>query len=370
MPEQVIAAPADTGIPVPIKYARGFSLRRSGGITWVEVRKPWQGATADFRYRLVPRDSLGRPGNPSHGARMPSGEMTLGWPARRVLTMTTTNLPHLDRLGVLESLVGIAGGGYACNPIVRARLSGRTLRELGEESGLDVEAALDLRPDLVFAFAVANYSNPALNKMSEAGLPVVMEAAYMEETPLGRAEWVKFTAAFFGKEAAADTAFAEVDRAYHALAALARRAARRPTVVVNAPSGGLWWVPGGRTYVARLLADAGAEYLWAGDTTRGSLSLDLEAVLARAGGAEYWLNPGPWASLADGKNRDPRHALFESFRAGRVWNNDLVRCGAGNDFFEKGSMRPDWILADLIALFHPELLPGHRFRWYRRLEAG
>lgn len=365
----MIAVPADTGILVPIKYAQGFSLRRSGEVTWVEVRKPWQGATADFRYRLVPLDSLGSPGIHSHGFRTPSGHRTLGFPARRVVTMTTTNLPHLERLGALGSLVGIAGGGYACNPAVRARLSGETLRELGEESALDVEAALDLRPDLVFAFAVANYSNPALKKMSEAGLPVVMEAAYMEETPLGRAEWIKFTAAFFGKAAAADSAFAEVESAYNALAALAKRAARRPTVVVNAPNGGLWWIPGGRTYVARLLADAGAEYLWAGDTTRGSLSLDLEAVLARAAAAEYWLNPGPWTSLADGKNRDPRHALFESFRSGRVWNNDLVRCGPGNDFFEKGSARPDWILADLIALFHPDLLPNHRFRWYRKLEA-
>ena len=129
-------------------------------------------------------------------------------------------------------------------------------------------------------------------------------------------------------------------------------------------------MPGGRSYVARLLEDAGADYLWKDDTTRGTLHLDLEAVLARAAGADYWLNPGRWTSLAEGRVHDPRHALFAPFRNGGVWNNNAATCGAGNDFFEKGASRPDWILADLIAIFHPERMPGHRFRWYRRLEEG
>lgn len=361
----------DSVQPVTLKYARGFTLGRSGAETRVEVRKPWQGAATRFRYRLVPRPS------PESGAPAPaaSGDsaletLVLAVPARRVLTMTTTNLPHFEALGRLDALVGVGNGDYVCNEKVKARLADGSLRSVGDEASVDAEAAADLRPDLVLAFAVASWSNPALKKLKEAGLPVVLEAAYMEETPLGRAEWIKFTAAFFGAEAAAagDSAFAAVDSAYQALAALARSVARRPTVVVNAPFRGQWWIPGGRSYVARFLADAGADYLWADDTTEGSLSLDLEAVLAKAGNADYWLNPGPWKSLADGKERDPRHALFRSFREGRVWAHDRLPCGAGNDFFEKGSTRPDWVLADLIALFHPELLPGHRFRWYRRLE--
>ena len=187
-------------------------------------------------------------------------------------------------------------------------------------------------------------------------------------TDLIAAEWIKFTAAFFGKDAAADSAFAAVDSAYRALAALAKGAARKPTVVVGAPFGGSWWVPGGRTYVARLLADAGGDYAWASDTTRGSLDLDLEAVLAKAGDAEVWLNGGEWADLAAAKAQDARFALFRAWKDGRVWNNDLPRCeGGGRDFFETGASRPDWVLADLIAILHPELLPGHRFHWYRRL---
>ena len=201
---------------------------------------------------------------------------------------------------------------------------------------------------------MASWSNPALKKLREAGLPVVMEGAYMEETPLGRAEWIKFTAAFFGQGRRGGFPFAVVDSAYQALAALAAQASARPTVVVNGSEGGLWWMPGGRSYVARFLADAGADYLWAGDTTRGCLNLDLEAVLARAAGAEFWLNPGDAGDLAALRQRDPRHAMFKAFRDGRVWNSDAVRCGAGNDFFETG-------------LHPPRLDPG---RSHRHLPSG
>ena len=152
---------------------------------------------------------------------------------------------------------------------------------------------------------------------------------------------------------------------------MAARVARKPTVVVGAPFGGTWWVPGGRSYMARLLADAGAAYPWAHDTTRGSLNLDLEAVLAKAGGAEVWINGGEWKDLSDARAQDDRFALFRAFREGNVWNNDRIRCAdGGRDYFETGAARPDWVLADLIAILHPELLPGHAMHWYRRLLSG
>jgi iron complex transport system substrate-binding protein len=193
----------------------------------------------------------------------------------------------------------------------------------------------------------------------------------MEETPLGRAEWIKFTGAFFGKAAAADSLFASVDSAYQALAALARTAKRKPTVFVGAPFGGVWWMASGRTYVGRLLADAGADYLWAADTTRGSLNLDVEAVLGRAAGADFWINAGEWKDLADARAKDPRNALFKAWKDGRVYVNDALRCeSGGRDFYETGAARPDLVLADLIAILHPELLPKHSLRWYRKLGGG
>jgi iron complex transport system substrate-binding protein len=353
-----------------LRYARGFSLIRSGAATVITVHDPWQGAHKDFTYLLRPRA-----GDSGRGPMAPSSSgadtQLVAVPVARAVTLTTTNIPHLEAVGALDALVGVGGGRYVCNPAVRARLSDGRVRDVGDDMHLDLETLVALRPELLFTFVVGGSSDGGLAKFAEARLPAAVDGSYMEEEPLGRAEWIKFTAAFFGKSAAADSVFAVVDSAYRALAALAAHAARRPTVVVGAPFGGSWWIPSGRTYVARLLADAGAEYPWAGDSTRGSLNLDMEAVLATAGEAEFWLNAGDWPDLAAAKAQDPRYALFRAWREGKVWDNDGARCaGGGRAFFETGASRPDWILADLIAILHPELMPGHALRYYRRLPAA
>lgn len=357
--------PAAESVPVAsgeVRHARVFSLERNGDTARIRVRRPWQGAERDFAYRLVPGE--GKP-------RRDGDTLVVPVPVRRAVTLTTTNLRHLEAVGALDNLVGLGGGRYVCGPEVRARLADGRIRDVGEDVKLDVEALVALRPDLLFTYVVGGSTDGALGKIAEAGVAAAIEGSYMEEGPLGRAEWIKFTAAFFGKGRAADSVFAEVEARYAELAALASKAARRPTVVVGAPFGGVWWVPSGRTYVARLLADAGADYVWAADTTRGSLNLDLEAVLAKAGGAEVWLNGGEWADLDAAKAEDPRYALFRAWKEGRVWNNDGGRCGSGGrDIFESGATRPDWVLEDLIAILHPELLPGHAMRWYRRLPPG
>lgn len=324
----------------------------------ITVHRPWQGADTDFTYRLVPE--------PAGSADADHAVFRV--PVHRAVTLTTTNIRHLETLGSLEALVGLGGGRYVCSPAVRALLASGKIREVGDESHPDLESLLVLRPDAVFTYVVGQSSDGGLAKLRALGLPIVIDGSYMEEDPLGRAEWIKFTAAFFGRRKRADSAFAVVDSSYRTLARLARGASTRPTVMVGAPFGGIWWIPGGRTYVGRLLADAGADYLWARDTTRGSLNLDVEAVLARASQADVWLNAGDWKDLAEAKSRDPRYALFAPWKSGRVYANDAVRCeGGGLDFFETGASRPDWILADLISILHPELLPGHRLRWYRRL---
>jgi iron complex transport system substrate-binding protein len=375
------AAPGVAGAQVPLRYATVFSLETRAETTVVIVKKPWQGAQSDFTYLLVPRRDGGAMDSAATGAATAAAadgsgthkpqSLVVPVPLRRVITLTTTNLRDFESLGVLDALVGLGGGRYVCSPAVRARLQSGRLRDVGTDVGLDVENVVALRPDLLITFVVGNSSDGGRAKLAETGVPVAVEGSYMEETPLGRAEWIKFTGAFFGKTAEADSIFASVDSAYQALAALARTAKRKPTVFVGAPFGGVWWMASGRTYVGRLLADAGADYLWAADTTRGSLSLDVEAVLGRAAGADFWINAGEWKDLADARAKDPRNALFKAWKDGHVYVNDAIRCeSGGRDFYETGAARPDLILADLIAILHPELLPGHSLRWYRKLPEG
>lgn len=381
--------PAGAGV---LGHAVVFTLERRADTTILFVRKPWQGAKGDFTYVLAPRpdgsdtagiDSAYAPGEGDKAQNGPiltrrvrtpaQGSDTLFFavPVRRVITLTTTNLRDFRTVGSLDALVGLGGGRYVCDPEVRSRLASGRIRDVGTDVGLDAEAVVALQPDLLITYVVGGSSDGGRGKLAETGIPIAVEGSYMEESPLGRAEWIKFTAAFLGKGAEADSAFAVVDSSYRALSALARTAKRRPTVFVGAPFGGSWWMAGGRTYVGRLLADAGADYLWSADTTRGSLNLDMETVLARAADADFWINAGEWKDLADAKHKDPRNALFKAWKDGQVYTNDAIRCEAGGrDFFETGASRPDWILADLIRILHPELLPGHKLRWYRRLQEG
>ncbi len=362
------ANPVSRKPAAPTVYATGFSIESRGDTTVLTVHNPWQGAKVEFTYLLAPGNPGDTQGRYAAAGKTIPGSILIHTPVRKAVTLTTTNLPHLESVGSLDALVGLGGGRYVCSPEIRARLRSGRIKDVGADVRLDLEAVLALRPDLIFTYVVGNSSDGGLAKLAETGIPAVIEGSYMEETPLGRAEWIKFTAAFFGKGFRADSAFAQVDSAYRALAALARTAAHRPTVMVGAPFGGVWWMAGGRTYVARLLADAGADYLWGADTTKGSLHLDMEAVLGRAAGADFWLNAGDWRNLADAKAKDPRNAFFKPWKEGHIYTNDAIQCeGGGRDFFETGASRPDWILADLIAILHPELLPGYKLRWYRRL---
>jgi iron complex transport system substrate-binding protein len=99
------------------------------------------------------------------------------------------------------------------------------------------------------------------------------------------------------------------------------------------------------------------------------LNLDYEAVYNKAANADYWVNTGFAKSLGEIKSADKKNAFFKAFKTGNVYNNDKRNTPSGGfDFWESGAVNPDKVLADLISIFHPELLPGHEFYYYRKLK--
>ena len=211
----------------------------------------------------------------------------------------------------------------------------------------------------------------ALDVLDRTGAPFAIDAAFMEATPLGRAEWIKMTAAFFNLEAEANSIFAGIAERYETLRELAAAAGSEPRVLVGTPFQGTWHVSGGDAYQARLIADAGADYLWSEDRTRGVLSLDFETVYAVGLDADVWLQPYGWKNLDQALRVDPRMGDFAAFRSGRVYNNDLrISDGGGNDYWESGSLNPDRILADLVSILHPGLLPDHELVFHRQLSSS
>jgi iron complex transport system substrate-binding protein len=347
-----------------IQYAGGFTLEQRQGYRILRVLTPWRDARISFSYALVPR-----------GAKHPilePGVVLVETPVRRIVLASTTFVVYFAMLGIEDSIAGISGCRMVNTPSVAARIQDGRIQEVGDGSGsaegLNMERLLSLQPDLVMTFATGISQYDLHDRLREKDFKVAINSEYMETTPLGRTEWIKFIAAFFDKEDEAERLFADTAIRYANLTAMTRDVAQKPKVFCGSNYRGTWHMPGGNSYVARFLRDAGAAYLWEEDRGTGSTPLNIEAVLSRARHADYWLNPGVHRSREEIAAEDERYSVFPAFRAGRVYSdNAKMDAAGGNDIWETGVAYPDIVLADLISIFHPEILQDHRRTWYWQL---
>jgi iron complex transport system substrate-binding protein len=269
---------------------------------------------------------------------------------------------------LVDRLVGLGEFKYVNTAAVRRRIDAGKLKEVGQATRLRMEVLLDLAPDaiLVHASGMAYDVHP---KLLEAGLATVVFIDHLEAHPLGRLEWIKLLGLLFDRQAHAQKYFTDTVVRYQQLAARVRRAAPRPGVITGAPFQGQWWVARGDSFIARFIADAGGDYVWSDQPGEGSLPLDVEAVYERALAADVWLNTGTWKTVAEAEAADPRFATIPALQNNRVFNNNKrLNAQGGNDYWESGMLRPDVVLADLIAIMHPERLAGRELVYYRPLE--
>lgn len=344
-----------------LAYTENFSIEYHNNYKVVTVAVPYPGATESVEYVLV-----------QCGTPAPEGfldEQIIEVPVQTIVTMSTSYLPFLDELGLLDRLVGLDDATYVSNPTVLKMAEEGKLTMLGYGSGVNVEKALELAPDLIMTYGSGAPEYDAHPVLLEAGLKVVLNAEWMDTSPLGRAEWGKFIAAFFNREAEAEALFAAKAQKYEELKALAAGVTEKPTAFTGTAYQGTWNVPGGKSFAAAFLNDAGAAYLWADDTSTGSLPLSFEAVFEKAKDADFWLNLPFVATLEDLKALDARYADFAAFQNGNVWNNDAKTSpNGGNDYYESAVAHPELVLADLIKIFHPDLLPDHELVYYRQVK--
>ena len=346
---------------VSVDYGAGFSVEYARHYKLLTVETPFPGAETPASYLLV-----------QCGAPVPDGfddAVMVEVPVQRMVALSTSYLPYLPELDMVERLVGVENFSYITTTAIRTQIDAGVLAEVGSGGEVNVEAVLAAEPDMVMTFATGAADFDAGPKLQEAGVTVVLNADYLETTPLGRTEWVKFIATFFNAEAAATEWFGQVAAGYEALSGLAAEAQAQPTVLLNTPFDSVWYLPGGEGYQAQLLRDAGAAYLWADEPGTASLPLDFEAVFASAADADFWINVGFFGGLDDLEAADARFAAFAAFQNGQVYNNDARQNEFGGwDYYEGGVANPHLVLGDLIAIFHPELLPDHAFVYYRPLE--
>jgi iron complex transport system substrate-binding protein len=345
---------------VDLTYAEGLTVEYHDHYKVVEVTAPWPGATETYQYVLV---QCGTPAPEGF-----DGVQVVEVPVNTMVSMSTTLIPHLDSMGLLDRLVGLDSFAYVNNPTVREMIDAGELAEIGFGTEMNVEVALDLDPEIIMAHVTGTPEYDSAPPLIEAGLPVVISGDWVEEVPLGRAEWIKYISLFFNTEAQANAVFSEIETQYNEIAPLARAAAEKPTVLADTPYQGTWYIPGGQSYTAQLFEDAGADYIWADDDTAGSLlTLDFEVVFDMAQDADVWVNAN-FASLDEMAATDERFTEFAAFQNGNVYGHNKRQTEYGNDFFESGAAQPHIVLLDLIKIFHPELVPDHEFYYYVHLQ--
>lgn len=350
------------GEVVSPRHAQGFFFLKEKDFTRLIIRKPWKDAREDL-YLVLLTNGAPIPRDIPKGARVRI-------PVTNLALASAPQLAMVEALGGADAVGAYAESRYIYSSNMRARVkSGRVREAFGGANRFSPEVIAAVKPDLVVADVVGREAADRMFRLSESGWPILIFGEWLEQHPLARAEWIKVFGALLGKEKEADKLFAETENAYlHMVSTLHAQVESHPKVMVGLPYKGTWYLPGGKSYLAAIIEDAGGEYLWKENAETGSFAVALEEVFRRAKGADLWLHPGDAASLGAIRDLDPRFSGFAPFAARAVWNNDKRTVAeGGNDYHEAGLIRPHEILADFAIILHPELLGELTPKYHRKL---
>jgi len=347
---------------VPVRYAGGFTLQTEGNSVLLTIKNPWQNArNVEFFYFLSDTVKVPRILDDNH--------CIIKTPVRRAVCLSTTHIGFISFLGETASIAGISGKDYVVNGELQEMIARNLVPDVGYDENLNYELILSLKPDLVLAYGVSGTVTNTVRKLHELGIPTLLIAEYLEEEPLAKMEWIKVFGALYKQEQRAVQKFDSVASRYEMLTGLTSGLGSRPSVVLGLPWRGTWYISGGESYIAKLVADAGGDYVFGDYQYKDSKPVALEKVFERAMGAEFWLNPGEAGSLNDIFSVDERFGGLLSVKQNRVFNNNkYLGPSGGNAFFESGVVEPEIILSDLIYILHPQLLPSYQLKYYRKLD--
>jgi iron complex transport system substrate-binding protein len=292
-------------------------------------------------------------------------------PIKKSVCLSTTYIGFIEALNERNSIVGASSTKYIYDSILQKRVSDGKIQELGAYPQINIETIIKLRPDVVFAYDMNGAMNKTVEKLEKFGIPVVIANDYLENSPLARAEWIKVFGLFYDKLTAADSIFDRVKTAYLKEKEYAqKKTKKRIGVLLNIPFQGVWYLPGGDSYMARLIADAGAYYPWSSHKGTKSFSVSFEEIFSKNDLLDVLINTGTARSLNDIYSSDSRLKDIKCIAGGNVWNNNKrVNKYGGNDFFESGAVYPNKILSDLIKIFHNQTMNADiQLYYYKKLK--
>ena len=357
---QTTSLPDIPGDSLSVVYAKGFSIVQYEDFKILTVNDPWPGSSKSFNYLLY-----------EEGATIPEGisyDHKIQIPVAKIVLTSTTFIPSLESLGEINSLVGFPGLDYISSSGARILIDENKITELGQNESINTEVLISLRPNVVIGFAVNN-SNKTFNTIEKSGIPVLYNGDWTEETPLGKAEWIKYFGALFNKSDEAEKLFEEVASNYNEAKEIAATASDIPTVLSGSMYKDQWYVPYGNSWSALFIKDANADYIYKDTSGRGSRALAFETVLSEAGNADFWISPGQFKSFSQLNESSLHYNRFKAVQEKRVYtySNTFGPTG-GAIYYELAPNRPDLVLKDLISIFHPGLLPEHELFFFKPLE--
>ncbi len=353
-------SPVVEGKELPVEFAKGFSITEYERYKIVEVKNPWPGAEKSFRYLLVEKED-----------QIPEGlqfDKKINIPVERIVVTSTTHIPSLEILDSEKKLIGFPGLDYISSNKTRALINKGSITELGQNEAINTEVLLALEPDVVIGFAI-NGKSKTFNTIEKSGIPVFFNGDWIEESPLGKAEWIKFFGALFGKSNEAAQFFNEVKKDYQQAKELAGSVKEVPSVLSGSMYKDQWYVPYGNSWQAQFIDDANGNYIYSDTQGSGSKSLAFETVLSDAKNADFWIAPGQFTSFKQLQESSLHYNQFKAVKEGKVftYSNTTGEKG-GVLFYELAPVRPDLVLKDMISIFHPELLPGYNKTFFKELD--
>jgi len=346
---------------IEVKYAKNFKVKYFEDYKLVTITKVFQDSNETLEYVLL------------HAGKKPpknfKKEQIIQIPVQSLITLSSTHVALADVLDVTKTIIGNSNNNIITSGKLPDRIKAEKVAEVGRGNQLNRELIIALQPDILMMSGV--YAS-VYNKYQEAlsgSTNILVNTEWMEEHPLARAEWIKFLALFYNKEKLANQKFKKIESDYLRIKKLAQNVHRKPTVFGGLPHKNTWYVARGNSYVAKFLKDAGADYIWKDIEGVGSYPLDFERVFEKAYQCDYWLNVGVAKSKEQMLNQDSRYAQFDAFQNDAVYNNNAqVNKQGGNDYWMTGLVNPHIVLADLVKIFHPQLLPEHKLFYYKKID--
>ena len=352
---------AVSDVQLNVHYAKGFTISNHGNYRKVSVENPWQKSTGiNLEYYIVDRTK--------EIPKELAGKVVIRTPVSRVICLSTSHVGFLSALHEISSLKAVSGAPFISDPEAQKAVASKEIADIGYDQGINYELILSLKPDLIIAYGVGGDVTGFINKLQDLGLNVILNGEYLEETPLAKAEWIKFVGTFYNKDGDAADYFSLIEKNYKAISAKVENVKNRPVVLTGLPYKDAWWMAGGHSNLAALIHDAGGDFLWKENSSREAFVVSLEEVVIRSAKADYWINCGTVNTINDLISTDSRFAAFPQVQKKAIFNNNLnISPGGGNDYWEKGVVRPDLILSDLVKIFHPECDSSKMFNFYKNI---